>query len=253
MKHTTDIYHLFSPRSESHGIALARAGFADGADGTCFELTRTPLDCRTVEVFRRFVEATPLPKIFCVYRHDEFLGADDEARMGCLLKAAEAGAYAIDVMADLYDPSADQISRSAESIRRQKEAIAEIHARGAKAVMSSHITDHALTVDQILAHLGAQAERGADICKLVSFMPTFEDFLEGVKALMRLHDEFDRPWIFLGSGPFGRMHRFIGPQFGCRVEFAVHDYDGIETYDQPTIRQFRQAVEGISWEVPRRA
>ena len=48
MKHTTDIYHLFSPRSESHGIALARAGFADGADGTCFELTRTPLDCRTV-------------------------------------------------------------------------------------------------------------------------------------------------------------------------------------------------------------
>ena len=252
MKRTTSIYHLFRPRSEAHAIALSRAGYADGADGTCYELASLPPAERTVEVFRRIIAATPLPTIFCTYRNDLFLGEDDEARMESLFRAAEAGADYIDVMGDLYDPSPVQLTRSAEAVERQRKTIERIHALGAKAIVSSHVPDRTLTCDEIVEHLQAQADRGADVCKLVTFLPTAADYVECVKALARLNEGFPRPWILLGGGAFGRLQRFTGPGFGCAVEFGVHDYDPQESYDQPTIRSLREGLDAISWSVGRR-
>ena len=250
MKYATSIYHLCRPVDENHAIALARAGYNDGADGTCFELADFPPELRTVDVFGRIVNAVPLPSMFCVYRNDSFLGDDDAARMEGLLKAAEAGADFIDVMADLYDPSTDQISRSPDAIARQRATIEELHKRGAKAIVSSHIPEHSLSADQVVAHLKSEAERGADVCKLVSAMPTAADFSAGVEALARLRSSFDRPYIFLGSGTFGRLLRFNGPSFGCGVEFAVHDFDPSAKYDQPTIRALRQSMDSVLWQAP---
>lgn len=250
MKYATSIYHLCRPVDENHAIALARAGYNDGADGTCFELADFPPELRTVDVFGRIVNAVPLPSMFCVYRNDSFLGDDDAARMEGLLKAAEAGADFIDVMADLYDPSADQISRSPDAIARQRATIEELHKRGAKAIVSSHIPEHSLSADQVVAHLKSEAERGADVCKLVSAMLTAADFSAGVEALARLRSSFDRPYIFLGSGTFGRLLRFNGPSFGCGVEFAVHDFDPSAKYDQPTIRALRQSMDSVLWQAP---
>ena len=250
MKYTTSIYHLCRPIDENHAIALARAGYNDGADGTCFELASFPPELRTVDVFRRIVNAVPLPSIFCVYRNDAFLGGDDEARMEGLLKAADAGADFIDVMADLFDPSPDQISHSPDAVARQRAAIDEVHARGAKVIVSSHIPDHPLSADQVLRHLKAEADRGADVCKLVAAMPTAADYSQGVEALAQLRSSFDRPYIFLGSDTFGRLLRFTGPSFGCGVEFAVHDFDPSATYDQPTIRALRQSMDSVLWQAP---
>ena len=250
MKYATSIYHLCRPVDESHAIALARAGYSDGADGTCFELAGFPPELRTVDVFRRIVNAVPLPSIFCVYRNDVYLGGDDEARMEGLLRAAEAGADFIDIMADLYDPSADQISYSPDAIARQRAAMDAVHERGAKVILSSHILEHPISADQAVAHLKAEAERGADVCKLVSIMPTAADFSEGVEALARLRASFDRPYIFLGGGTFGRLQRFTGPSFGCGVEFAVHDFEPSSTYDQPTIRALRQSMDAVLWQAP---
>ena len=250
MKYATSIYHLCRPVDENHAIALARAGYNDGADGTCFELADFPPELRTVDVFRRIVDAVPLPSMFCVYRNDSFLGDDDAARMEGLLKAAEAGADFIDVMADLYDPSTDQISRSPDAIARQRATIEELHKRGAKAIVSSHIPEHSLSADLVVAHLKSEAERGADVCKLVSAMPSAADFTAGVEALARLRSSFDRPYVFLGSGTFGRLLRFNGPSFGCGVEFAVHDFDPSAKYDQPTIRALRQSMDSVLWQAP---
>ncbi len=253
MKSTTSVYHLFRPVSEANAISLARAGAADGADGNCFELTFLPPEARTVDVFRRILAATPLPSIFCDYRGDQFLAGDDEARMEFLLRAAEAGADYVDVMGDLYAPAPDQLSHTPESIARQRQAIAAVHERGAKAIVSSHVPEHAMSAAAIVAHLQAEAERGADVCKLVSLMPTAEDYVEGVRAMARLRADFDRPWIFLGSGAFGRLQRFTGPSFGCAIEFGVHGYLPDSTYDQPTIRSLRQSLAAVAWEAPGKA
>ena len=250
MKYKTSIFHLFRPRSEAHATALSRAGASDGADGICFELASLPPEERTVDVFRRIIAATPLPKIFCTYRNDMYLGGDDEARMTCLLKAAEAGADYVDVMGDLYDASPGQLTRSPSAVARQREVIAAIHACGAKAIVSSHVPDLALGCAEMLEHLREQARHGADVCKLVSFMPTANDFVESVRAMEILRTTFERPWILLGSGTFGRLQRFTGPAFGCSVEFAVHDYDPEEDYPQPTIRELREGLSALAWEAP---
>lgn len=251
MIHSTYIHLLCSPKSIAHGLALARSGRADGADGVCFELTFLPPEERTVENFRALVAAAGVPTIFCDYRKDAFRGADDEARMADLLLAADAGADYIDVMGDLYEPSQFELAMSDAAVAKQVRTIEEVHRRGAKVVMSSHVLDRARTADEVIAHLREQEKRGADICKHVSMVNTADEFQESVKTLCRLRAEFKKPWIVLGSGAYGRMQRFLGPQFGCAVEFAVHDYEPGDPYDQqPTIRAFKSALDAICWRAP---
>lgn len=243
----TGIWLLCQPKSVEQGVALARAGRADGADGVCFELKRMPEKERTVDAFRTLVAAAELPTIFCDYRNDSVFGGDDEARMAQLLLAAEAGADFVDVMGDLYEPSFFELAMSAAAIERQRRTIEAVHARGAKALMSSHGLDPAVTrtADEIVAHLREQERRGADVLKLVTPLPDERAFSEAVAALGRLSTEVSKPWIYLGSGAYGRLQRFIGPSFGCAVEFALHALDPEVPLDQPTIREFRQGLSAI--------
>lgn len=241
---------LCRPTSVDHAVALARTAFDAGADGVTVELNDFPLADRTVEGFREIISSVQLPFMFTDYREDVFLGEDDEARMESLMTAAKAGAEFVDVMADLYCPSPFQIATDEKAVARQKKAIEAVHQLGAKVVMSSHILDRARTADEVIAQLRMEEARGADIVKLVTMMNTREEFLEGVKSLTRLGSEMKTPWIYLGGGAYGRPHRFLGPHFGCAVEFAVHDYIPGTPYNQPTIANFKTAGAAIAWQMP---
>lgn len=241
---------LCRPSSVDEAVALARAALDDGADGVAVELNRFPLAARTRAGFREIVSSVPLPFMFTDYREDEFLGADDEARMASLLTAAEAGAEFVDVMADLYCPSPLQIATDEAAVARQRQVIDEIHRRGAKAILSAHVLDRSRTADEIVAQLRAEETRGADVVKLVTMMETSGDFVEGVRAMARLNREMKTPWVFLAGGKYGRMQRFLGPHFGCAIEFAVSGYAAGAPYSQPTIRNFRKAAAAIAWQAP---
>lgn len=247
----TAVSLLCRPTSIDHAVALARTALDAGADGVTIELNSFPPAERTVRGFREIVSSVQLPFMFTDYREDVFLGADDEARMASLMAAAEAGAEFVDVMADLYCPSPLQIATDEAAVARQIETIAAVHRLGAKVVMSAHILDRARTADEVVAQLRMEASRGADIVKLVTMMNTREEFVEGVRALTRLGSELTTPWIFLGGGAYGRLQRFMGPSFGCAVEFAVHDYVPGAPYDQPTIANFKRAGAAIAWRMPR--
>ncbi len=241
---------LCRPASVDEAVALARTALDAGADGVTVELNRFPVAARTLAGFREIVSSVPLPFMFTDYREDEFLGADDEARMASLLTAAEAGAEFVDVMADLYCPSPLQIATDEAAVARQRAVIGEVHRLGAKVILSSHILDRARTADEIVAQLQMEAARGADVVKLVTMMDTSEAFVEGVRAMTRLRTEMKTPWVFLAGGQYGRMQRFLGPHFGCAIEFAVHDYLAGTPYNQPTIRNFKKAAAAIAWQMP---
>lgn len=241
---------LCRPASVDEAVALARTALDAGADGVTVELNRFPVAARTLAGFREIVSSVPLPFMFTDYREDEFLGADDEARMASLLTAAEAGAEFVDVMADLYCPSPLQIATDEAAVARQRAAIDAVHRLGAKVILSSHILDRARTADEIVAQLRMEAARGADVVKLVTMMDTSEAFVEGVRAMTRLRTEMKTPWVFLAGGQYGRMQRFLGPHFGCAIEFAVHDYLAGTPYNQPTIRNFKKAAAAIAWQMP---
>jgi|BioPla2DNA2_1021312.scaffolds.fasta_scaffold50343_2 3-dehydroquinate dehydratase type I len=216
-----------------------------GADGIAIELGCLAPELRTRANFQRFMEAAPaLPFMFILYRNDRWLGGDDEARQKYLLEAASSGAEVIDVMGDLFDPAPYELTMNPAAIEKQKALIREIHARGAKVIMSSHLSEHARTGEEVLAHLLEQESRGADILKIVTGVRTEEELLEAFRTTMLLHRELDKPFVHLCNGKFSRLHRFLGPKLGVSIAFAVFT----ETpQSQPTIPQLRNVLDSIHW------
>ena len=239
---------LCSPGSVEEAMSLSRAGEMDGADGVALEIRKLPIEARTEEAFRSIIGSVQLPFMFIDYRNDCFLGNDDEARQKHLLLAAKCGAEVIDVMGDLFHPSPFELTHDSAAIRKQKSLIRRIHQLGAKVVMSSHMSEER-SAEEVLEHLREQASRGADILKIVVGMNHEEAMVEGVRTLLLLHKELDKPFIFLGNGPFGRFIRYIGPTLGACMEFAVHDYTPTRLYNQPTIRSFRGVLENFHWDI----
>ena len=240
---------LCAPTSFSEAVGLARAGEMDGADGIAIELQKMPLEQRTEDNFRVLINSVQLPFMFIDYRSDLFLKADDEARQEYLLLAAKCGAEVIDVMGDLYNPSQFELTRDPEAIKKQKALISRIHELGAKVIMSSHMTSTERSAEDVLEHLQEQSSRGADILKIVVGINSEKALLEGMRTLLLLHKELDKPFVFLGSGPYGRFIRYVGPRLGAAIEFAVHDYPAGQSYNQPTIRSFKGVLDNFHWDI----
>lgn len=244
----TVITSLLTNLDSADAICLASAkAAADGADAVAVQLDFLPPEQRTKENYRRIMASAPeLPFMFIDYRSDKYFGQDDEARQKFLLETAECGAEIVDVMGDLYDPSPRELTCRAEAIARQKELIREIHARGAKVVMSSHMREF-LTADEVEAHLIAQKERGADLLKIVTLTDTEEHLCEAIRTDIRLSRTLGAPFIHLSNGKFSRLHRFLGLKLGLAVTFAVP----VETEtSQPLIGQFKAVEENIRWHLP---
>ena len=239
---------LCSPASIEEAVGLARAAEMDGADAIAVELFKMPLEQRTEMNFRMLIRSVQLPFMFIDYRSDLFLKGDDEARQQYLLLAARCGAEVVDVMGDLYDRSPLELTFDPEAVEKQKSLISRIHELGAKVIMSSHMTAER-TAEEVLGHLREQSSRGADMLKIVVGMDSEKAMLEGVRTLVLLHRELEKPFVFLGSGRFGRFIRYIGPRLGAAIEFAVHDYLPVQTYDQPTIRSFKGVLDNFHWDI----
>ena len=245
----TAVTLLYKPKSIAQAIALARVGESDGADGIAIELQRIPQEERTVELFKNLIASVQLPFMFINYRDDVIHGADDEARQQYLLMAIEAGAEVVDVMGDLYAPSHRELTFDSEAVFKQKKLIEEIHARGGKVLMSSHVTQESLSAEEVLAQLKEQSSRGADILKIVVLTDTEERALEAGRTMILLNKELDKPYIFLGSGKFGRFVRYLGLKMGVAIQFGVHDYTAETPYHQPTICSFKAVRDNFLWDL----
>ena len=248
-RQNTAVTALFCGSSIQELIAKTRTSAAEGADGIAIELFQLPPEFRTVDHFRQIMRETDLPFMFICYRNCQWFGNDDEARQEFLLRAAEAGAEVIDVMGDLYDPVPGELTLNPESVKKQKKLIEEVHARGAKALISSHM--HTLppkTAEEIREVLQHQADRGADICKIVTNGDTEKAFLEAIRADIMLSREFPKPFIHLTGGSFGKMHRFMGTKLGLTITFGVPYYDSTP-YNQPLIRSFKTVRDTIPWDI----
>lgn len=238
---------LCKPSSIAEAIALARSAECDGADGIAIEIQRLPEAERSLEKFQAVINSVQLPFMFIDYRDDIVHGSDDAARQQYLLTAAEAGAEVIDVPGDTYAPAARELTFDVNAIARQQQLIGEIHARGAKVIMSSHMTHEALGAEEVLAHLLQQVERGADIAKIVTRADNNAEALEAVRTMMLLQEKMPVPFVYLCGGKFSRFVRYNGMQLGVAIEFGVHDYNSATSYNQPTISSFNAVKRNFNW------
>ena len=214
----TLISALVRERTPEAAIAEAVLGVADGAEAVMFDMSETLPELRTEENFRRMVGSLDVPAQFCLYDLSDAtrLSAIDEP----MLAAARAGAAYVDV--------------SAKSVAAAK-------AFGAKVIVSEHLLDRAASYDEALSIFSRQRSTGADVVKLVARMDTAEEFAEAKRVMAYLRDEFDCPWIYLGLGAFGFEQRFLGFEYGCAMEFALHrPFPGKK--DQPLIVDFKRRM-----------
>ena len=214
MKSDTVISALVRERTPDEAAAEARLGVADGAGAVIFDLSEMPKELRTAGAYRKLVECVPVPVSFCCYDLTDLkcLPPIDEP----MLEAASCGAAYVDV-----SPS----------------AVAAAKEHGAKVIVSEHLLDRSASFNEAVAIFRRQQECGADIVKLVARMDTPDEFAEAKRVMAHLRDEFDLPWIYLGLGTFGFEQRFLGPEYGAAMTFALHrPFPGKK--DQPLISDF---------------
>lgn len=214
MKSKTVISALVRERMPEAAAEEAQLGVADGASAVIFDLSEMPRMSWTVDTYRKLVECVSVPVSFCCYdlSDSKSLPPIDEP----MVEAAAFGAAYVDV--------------SPASVAAAKE-------RGAKVIVSAHLLDRSASFDEAVAIFRRQQECGADIVKLVARMDTQEEFAEAKRVMSHLRDDFDLPWIYLGLGTFGFEQRFLGPEYGAAMTFALHrPFPGKK--DQPLIRDF---------------
>lgn len=214
MKSKTVISALVRERMPEAAAEEAQLGVADGASAVIFDLSEMPRMSWTVDTYRKLVECVSVPVSFCCYdlSDSKSLSPIDEP----MVEAAAFGAAYVDV--------------SPASVAAAKE-------RGAKVIVSAHLLDRSASFDEAVAIFRRQQECGADIVKLVARMDTPDEFAEAKRVMSHLRDDFDLPWIYLGLGTFGFEQRFLGPEYGAAMTFALHrPFPGKK--DQPLIRDF---------------
>lgn len=77
--------------------------------------------------------------------------------------------------------------------------------------------------------------------KLVARMDTEDEFAEAKRVMAHLRDNMSVSWIYLGLGVYGYEQRFLGVEYGCAMEFALHrPFPGKS--DQPLIGDFKRRI-----------
>ena len=224
MKSETLISALVRESDAEVMASEARLGVADGADAVMFDLSEIAPESRTEETCRRLVSSVAVPAMFCCYdlSSQDSLQQIDEP----MLAAARVGAAYVDV-----SPS----------------AVADAKTVGAKVILSEHLLSRSASCDEAIEIFRRQRDAGADVVKLVARMDTHGEFETAKRVMAYLRDEFDLPWIYLGLGTHGFEQRFLGPEYGAAMTFALHrPFPGKK--DQPLITDFTagRGKEGIA-------
>lgn len=214
----TVISALVRESTPQKALDEARLGVKDGAQAVMFDMSMTAPEFLTEAAFRDMVGALSVPVSFCCY------DLSDSTRLPPLdapmLLAAKAGAAFVDVS-------------PASAV-----AVKEL---GAKVIISEHLLDRSASYEESLDIFHRQKAAGADVVKLVARMDTEDEFAEAKRVMAHLRDNMSVPWIYLGLGDYGYEQRFLGLEYGCAMEFALHrPFPGKS--DQPLICDFKRRV-----------
>lgn len=208
----------------------------DGAEAFGIQLCNLKQEYRTEETLRKiFSYCEGRPIYITSYRGACSKELSDGERAELLLMGLRAGATLCDVMGDYFCPDPDQLTFDAEAIEKQKTLIAKIHDMGGEVLISSHTSRH-FSDEEVLAYAKAQAERGADVIKIVSKAETEDEQMESLHTIHRLKQECDKPFLFLVGGKYTRLVRQVGPALGVCMYLCVQRYHPVTAKPQPTIR-----------------
>lgn len=191
-----------------------------------------------------FNHADDRPTYVTNYRYAKNEGKSDEQLAEELLELADCGADLCDMMGDYFDPQQGEMTYNEAAVKKQMALIKELHAKGAKVLISSHIMKFT-PAERVLEIALEHQRRGADICKIVVGADNMEQQLENLKIVNMLKEKLDIPFLFLSGGECKILRR-IGGELGCCMYLCVYEHDSFSTPQQPLLKNIMLISDTIN-------
>lgn len=230
-------------------IAKIKASLAEGAEAFGIQLCQLRREFRSKEGLKEIFDACEGKPIYVTsYRHTQNEGYTDEECCELLLQALDAGATLLDVMGDTFCIDKKyQLTFDQEAVKKQKAFIDEVHRRGGEVLMSTHTPD-TISYDECLMIAKAQAERGADVLKIVVYSHSTDELPKYISAIQQIKKETNKTLLFLVTG-VGETLRYVGPNFGVDMYLCVQNHGPKDTPAQPLIKRIKAIRDNIIFEV----
>ena len=210
----------------------------EGAEAFGIQLEQLDSAYRSKEVYKElFAYAKDKPLYVTNYRTEKNVGKTDEELAAGILEAADCGADLCDMMGDYFDSQPGEITYDETAVIRQKELIEELHNKGARVLMSSHVLKF-IPTEEILKIASEHQRRGADISKIVVGAENMEQQLENLKAINKLRERLEIPFLFLSVGECSILRR-IGGELGSCMYLCVYEQDAFSTPQQPLLKKLK--------------
>lgn len=224
----------------SECVSKIEASIKEGAEALGIQLCKLTRESRTKEALTEIFSACRgLPLYITSYRKGNSDGYSDEDCVELLLSALDVGLslgnmMLCDVIGDLYGRSPYyELATDETAIKKQKELIDEIHRRGGYVLISSH-TLKDISAGESVMIAKAQAERGADVIKIVNKAESKDSIPNHLDAIRKITAMTDKKLLLLVSGE-GQIVRYIGPNLGVCMYLCVAYHGPLDTKEQPTL------------------
>ena len=162
-----------------------------------------------------------------VKQHGKFSGTETE-RQKILIGAAKKGFMYVDVDLDIPNPT---------------ELIGNLHAAGAKVIVSFHDFDKTPTIELLNEILDAEIALGADVCKIITTARSMKDNLTTLNFVSEA-SKIAKIVCFAMGDP-GKQSRLVSPIFGAFFTFACLDEKRKTAKGQLTIKEMNSAYEAL--------
>ena len=238
---------MISSKTAEDSILEIINSIYDGADAIGIQLDHIKNEYKTREELEKIIGAcNGLPVYVTSYKGGENSDLSYDECAELLLLAGDLGAELLDVPGDFYGKELNGMSFDPDVVNRQKELVDLIHSKGKYVLMSCHHGEE-LSKEEIISHAKAQAERGADVVKIVAKCMSEEKLHEHLDIIRILKAELGIPFLYLTSGPreYSGLIRQIGPNFGVCMYLCVAEHGKGSTALQPKLRCIRLVRDNI--------
>ncbi len=231
---------------EETAVAVRNALF-EGTDALGFQNEALKPEFRNDEGYKRifgFMQDKPVYVTNYRGRYNE--KKSDEELMEELVSLRKYGATLFDVMGDAYMPTKGELTCDKEAVAKQMALIDRIHSFGGEVLMSSHILEFT-PADRVVEVALEHQKRGADIVKIVTAANSEDEEFENLNITRTLKKELSVPFLFLSGGTHYKMHRMIGPMFGCCMYLCVDRHHPLSTKMQPMLRAAKAVMDNFDY------
>ena len=231
-------------------VCTIRNAIFDGTDGLMLHMEALSPEHICEAALKTIFDYTCDKPMFTLNYRRPNSGKTDEQLVAEQLMAVRAGASMIDMMGDMFDPSAMELTRDPRAIARQQQVIEQVHALGGEVLMSSHIWVY-MTAEETMAHAKALADRGADFVKIAMSVHTEEEALDAMRTTYLVKKELKVPFLHICMGQYGKLHRAIAPMLGSCFALCVQSYTEAGHKEKPLLRAEKALFENLDWQPAR--